>query len=76
MLKDAAAMFYGAGTDTITGCVLTWIWATMKNPEVLRRVHAELDGVLKRRRMPALDDEVSLPYLSATLMEAIRWVSS
>lgn len=72
ILKDAAAMFYGAGTDTIAATLLTWIWVMMKNPEAQARVHAELDAVLRDNQMPDFEDEEALPYLSATLMEATR----
>lgn len=60
-----------AGTDTVVGTVLNWIWALMKNPEVQAKVHAELDAVLKGR-MPELDDQEQLPYLMATLKESAR----
>ncbi|KAJ3521698.1 hypothetical protein NMY22_g12212 [Coprinellus aureogranulatus] len=72
VIKDTAAMFYMAGTDTIVASILNWIWALLKNPEVQSRVHAELDEVVKGR-MPEYDDQDRLPYLMATLMESARW---
>lgn len=71
IIKDTAAMFYMAGTDTIVGTILNWIWALLKNPEVQAKVHAELDTVL-RGRMPEFEDQERLPYLTATLMESAR----
>jgi cytochrome P450 len=71
VVKDTAAMFYMAGTDTIIGSILSWVWALLKNPGVQTRVHAELDEVLKGR-MPDFEDQEKLPYLMATLMESTR----
>ena len=71
VIKDTAAMCYMAGTDTIVGSILNWVWAMLKNPEVQARVHAELDKVL-RGRMPDFEDQQQLPYLMATLMESTR----
>lgn len=74
VIKDTAAMFYNAGTDSIGGSIATWIWAMMKNPDVQAKLHAELDEVLKGR-MPDFEDQERLPYLMATLMEAARCVA-
>ncbi|XP_062535029.1 probable cytochrome P450 304a1 [Armigeres subalbatus] len=42
------------------------------NPRVARKVQQELDDVVGRGRLPALDDRISLPYTEATLREALR----
>ncbi|RXW22197.1 hypothetical protein EST38_g3663 [Candolleomyces aberdarensis] len=71
IIKDTAAMFYGAGTDTIVASILSWIWVMLKNPQVQARVHEELDRVLNGR-LPEFEDQDQLPYLMATLMESMR----
>ncbi|KAJ2919895.1 hypothetical protein MD484_g610, partial [Candolleomyces efflorescens] len=71
IIKDTAAMFYGAGTDTIVASILSWIWYMMKNPHIQARVHDELDKVLNGR-LPDFEERDNLPYLMATLMESMR----
>jgi cytochrome P450 len=71
IIMDTAAMFYGAGTDTIVASVLSWVWAMLKNPHIQARVHDELDNVLSGR-LPDFEDQEQLPYLMATLMESMR----
>ncbi|RXW12357.1 hypothetical protein EST38_g13498 [Candolleomyces aberdarensis] len=73
LVKDTAAMFYGAGTDTIVASSLSWIWVMLKNPHIQARVHDELNKVLNGR-LPDFEDQVQLPYLMLTLMESIRRV--
>ena len=71
IIKDTAAMFYGAGTDTIVASTLSWIWVMLKNPQMQARVHEELDRVLNGR-LPEFEDQDQLPYLMATVMESMR----
>ncbi|XP_062540374.1 probable cytochrome P450 304a1 [Armigeres subalbatus] len=42
------------------------------NPRVAQKVQQELDDVVGRGRLPALDDRINLPYTEATLREALR----
>ena len=39
----------------------------------MRRVQDELDEVVGRGRLPTLADRPRLPYLEATVREALRW---
>ena len=41
-------------------------------PDVLKRIHVELDSAIGRDRMPTFDDERSLPFLSAFIKEVTR----
>ena len=41
--------------------------------EVVRKAQAELDVVVGPNRLPDFDDEDSLVYVKATVMEALRW---
>lgn len=43
------------------------------HPEVQRKAHEELDRVIKRERLPELEDRDSLPYLVAIYKEVLRW---
>jgi len=42
-------------------------------PEVQKKCQEELDRVIGRSRMPTLADGDSLPYIRATVREALRW---
>ncbi len=42
-------------------------------PDVQKRVQAELDAVVGRKRLPTFDDRASLPYLEATIKESLRF---
>jgi len=42
-------------------------------PEAQKKCQEELDRVIGRFRMPTLADRDSLPYICATLREALRW---
>ncbi len=44
------------------------------NPAVQRKAQEELDLVVGPARLPILDDEPNLPYLTAVLREVIRFV--
>ena len=41
-------------------------------PDVLKRIQAELDGVIGRDRLPTFDDESSLPFFRAFIKEVTR----
>ena len=69
MLMD----FFIAGSETMSK---TLAWACLllvKNPEVLRRVHEELDEVLGHNDMVCQSDRRNLPFTEATLMEISRF---
>jgi len=42
-------------------------------PEVQKKCQAELDRAIGRSRIPTLADRDNLPYIRATLREALRW---
>ena len=43
------------------------------HPEVQRKAQEELDRVIGGDRLPAFEDQASLPYLNALLKEVLRW---
>ncbi|CAA7261117.1 unnamed protein product [Cyclocybe aegerita] len=57
IIRDVAAVLYGAGTDT-TLSAIAW---------------PEIDRVVKPGHLPDFDDESSLPYITAIVKEALRW---
>lgn len=43
------------------------------HPEVQKKAHEELDGVLQGKRLPELEDQIYMPYITAIAKEATRW---
>jgi len=42
-------------------------------PDVQARARAEINQIVKHNQMPSIDDKDSLPYLSAVLLEVLRY---
>ncbi|KAM4603994.1 cytochrome P450 2U1 [Polymixia lowei] len=61
-----------AGTDTTTNSVLWILLYMVIYPDVQEKVHAEIDEVVGRDRVPSLTDKGSLPFTEATIMEVQR----
>ncbi|KAI8832615.1 cytochrome P450 [Chytriomyces cf. hyalinus JEL632] len=58
--------------DTVS-IAIQWCFAFLaKYPEAQSKIHAELDTVVGRERLPNLDDEPNLHYLNAFLRETQR----
>ncbi|KAJ7476756.1 cytochrome P450 [Mycena latifolia] len=72
-IKCTAGTMYSAGTDTTVSALGTFILAMLANPEAQRRAQAEIDSVAQKGHLPDFDDEASLPYVSAIVMEVLRW---
>ena len=47
--------------------------AMLKYPEVQCRAQEEIDRVIGTGRLPTLEDRANLPYVNATVSEALRW---
>src|SRR5262249_25551004 len=61
-----------AGRGTITAA-LGWTWFELgRNPEVERKLHAEVDEVLPGGRAPGATDVDRLPYTRAVWDEVLR----
>ncbi|RPD54268.1 cytochrome P450 [Lentinus tigrinus ALCF2SS1-7] len=73
--KDSAASVYLGASDTTLSTLQTFFAAMANYPEVQQRAQAELDAVVGPHRLPNADDEKFLPYVSALIMECLRWRS-
>ncbi|CAG4969368.1 unnamed protein product [Colias eurytheme] len=71
MLED----FLG-GHSSVGNLVMLCLTAIARDPEVGRRIKAEIDGVTKGKRAVTLTDRPSLPYTEATILECLRYCSS
>ena len=63
---------FSAGQETVKTTLQWGILWMLHNPEVQKKVQGELDVVVGRSRLPALDDLPFLPYTEATILEIIR----
>jgi cytochrome P450 len=52
---------------------MNFILAVVLYPDVLKKLHAEIDSVVGSGRLPNLQDRTSLPYVNACIKEAMRW---
>ncbi|KAF2219157.1 putative cytochrome P450 [Elsinoe ampelina] len=66
---------FGAGSDTSSSTLITFVLACCAFPEVLPAAWAELDRVVGSSRSPHFDDEANLPYCRAFADEVLRWRS-
>lgn len=63
---------FTAGTETIKTTMQWAILHMMHNPDVRRKVQAELDTVVGPHRLPCSADMPDLPYTRATIYEVMR----
>jgi cytochrome P450 len=68
---DQCMVSFQAGHETSATALLWWSWLLAAHPEAQARARAEVDAVLAGR-VPTADDAGALPFLSATLKEAMR----
>ncbi|KAG4422156.1 hypothetical protein IFR04_004662 [Cadophora malorum] len=66
---------FGAGSDTSSSTLVTFVLACCAFPEVLPKAWEELDRVVGPNRSPSMDDEPNLPYIKAFVKEVFRWRS-
>lgn len=62
-----------AGLDTTVQTLEMFIMAAVANPEKMKIAQDELDRVVGLDRLPGIEDEKELPYLSAVIEEVLRW---
>jgi len=63
---------YLAGTET-SATTLQWALIFLANhSEIQERLHAEIDSVVPRDRLPGLDDRRQLPFTEAVILELLR----
>ena len=74
-VRDEVLTIFLAGYETVANG-LTWTWYLLsQNPEVEKKLHAELDAVLgteEARRLPTLADYPALRYTEQVFAESMR----
>ncbi|XP_021381195.1 cytochrome P450 2U1 [Lonchura striata] len=61
-----------AGTDTTSNTLLWCLLYMSLYPEVQEKVHAEIEAVLGRDKVPSLAHKAQMPFTEATIMEVQR----
>jgi len=74
-LSTLAGSLFGAGSDTSSSTLITFMLACCAFPEVLPKAWEELDRVVGAHRSPNFDDEPNLVYVKALTKEVLRWRS-
>jgi cytochrome P450 len=70
-LRDELVTIFVAGQET-TANTMTWLWYVLdQNPEVERRLRAEVASVIGNRR-PTFDDLARLEYTTLVIHEVLR----
>ncbi|XP_063793859.1 cytochrome P450 2G1-like isoform X2 [Pseudophryne corroboree] len=72
LLANTLQIFF-AGVDTVSTTLAYAVLIFLKHPDVLAKVHDEIDRVIGRHRSPALQDRNSMPYTDAVLHEIQRF---
>ncbi|KAJ7088517.1 cytochrome P450 [Mycena belliarum] len=73
ILAWAAGTMYGAGAESTSATLTSFLLAMAVHPDVQTRAQEELDQLLKNKRLPTMEDRAALPYLCAVIKESMRW---
>ncbi|TDL19969.1 cytochrome P450 [Rickenella mellea] len=73
IIRWAAGAMYGAGGESTYATILSFILAMALYPEVQVKAREEIDHVIGFDRLPSISDRSGMPYINATIKEALRW---
>ncbi|XP_037676416.1 cytochrome P450 2F5 isoform X2 [Choloepus didactylus] len=74
LLMTTHNLLFG-GTETVGTTLRHAFLALMKYPKVQVRVQEEIDRVVGRTRLPALEDRLAMPYADAVIHEVQRFAN-
>lgn len=64
---------FAAGTET-TSTTLRWgLLFMLLHPDIQSQVHQEIDQVIGRNRRPVMEDQASMPFTNAVILETQRY---
>ena len=61
------------GSDTSSSIIISFVQAITKWQEVQKKAQEEIDAIVGEDRSPVWSDYEKLPYVAATVKEAMRW---
>ncbi|KAJ7031601.1 cytochrome P450 [Mycena alexandri] len=74
ILNWTAGSIYAGGAHTTTSAIASFFLLMSTHPEIQKEAQDEIDRVIGRdQRLPTLEDQKALPYVSAVLKEVLRW---
>ncbi|PFH47986.1 hypothetical protein AMATHDRAFT_6246 [Amanita thiersii Skay4041] len=73
LIKSTAGTMYAAASDTTVTAVTNCILGLLAHPEVLKKAQVEIDSVIPFGDLPTFAEEFNLPYITAIVMETLRW---
>lgn len=71
-LEQIILDIFSAGVETLKTTLQWAILFMIHNPEIRKKIQAEIGGVVDKDRLPCMDDMPHLPYTRATLFEVMR----
>ncbi|KAK1759960.1 hypothetical protein QBC47DRAFT_338479 [Echria macrotheca] len=74
-LSGLTGNLFGAGADTSSSTLVTFVLACCAFPDAMKKAQAEIDAVVGPARSPHWDDSPRLPYVNAFVREVFRWRS-
>lgn len=74
-ISSLSGNLFGAGSDTSSSTLITFVLACCAFPGALVPAREELDRVVGPHRSPHFDDRPNLPYVDAFVKEVLRWRS-
>ncbi|KAG8761790.1 hypothetical protein FRC11_013093 [Ceratobasidium sp. 423] len=72
-VKWAVGSLYGGAMDTTTSSIMVFITAMARNPDVQAKAQEEVDAIIGDQRLPEMEDQDDLPYVSRLIKEVLRW---
>jgi len=73
IIKCVSGSLFSAGTETVSGTILSFLAIMARNQEIQERAFREISTVVGTNRLPDLTDRQSLPYISAIIQEIQRF---
>ncbi|CAH1780863.1 unnamed protein product [Owenia fusiformis] len=70
-----SANLIGAGLTTTKATISGLFLLLMRHPDIQAKLQEEVDQVVGKDRNPSVDDKESMPYLQATLIEVLRYLT-
>ncbi|XP_063287264.1 cytochrome P450 2G1-like [Pelobates fuscus] len=74
LIASTLQIFF-AGVDTMSTTITYSILILTKYPQILAKVHEEIDRVIGRNRCPQLQDRSQMPYTEAVIHEMQRFLN-